>query len=374
MIFLLCSLNKIHCVIEAEADIDGIKYTGDNKFDIFHLDENLERKITPLDVEIKIVNLDIEEESSILDVKLYLLRNGTRIEEGSYAFADKVELQLSYDCDYGEYGAGSGSIVTLTRGEGEALVTGLPGSNDDIVSCILKVEGGLYYNDTYGSNSATKEVDISGGGKLDVTVTEAVVGNELKYTVSKNRQALSRNQLPSSSSLWLSNRHCMIDRLFLPEEKHRVYFLETVNSTTMQGNYFLLDTLLSIIENKSLGEGDKGCLLRAKFKESDVISVGASTFDVTDRKVEAPFTLNKSNATLSAASKYTGKVWVFENGSGTGLRYYSPIAAYLNASNMTAATKLKASADDNAGAATLAASQAYIVFAEVNGVLHVFPM
>lgn len=272
-------------------------------------------------------------------------------------------------------GAGAGSIVTLTRGEGEVLLTELPGSNDDIVSCILKVEKGLYYNDTYGSNEATQEFDILGGGELDVAVTEAVVGNELKYTVKikKNRQALIRNNLPSSSSLWLSNASCEVDLSFLSEEKHRVYYSETVNSTAMKGNYFSHDGLLRAVENKDLGKGNKGCLLRAKFKEPDIISVGASTFDIADQKVEVPFTLNKSNATISASSAYTGKVWVFENKSDIGRRY-SPIAAYLNASNVTSATKLKASAAANAGDASLDSGKKYIVFAEVNGVLHVFSM
>ena len=90
-------------------------------------------------------------------------------------------------------------------------------------------------------------------------------------------------------------------------------------------------------------------------------------------EIELPFTLNKSNATISASSKYTGKVWIFNYESGTGVRY-SPIVAYLNATDVTSATKLKASAETNAGNAQLDSSKKYIVFAEVNGVLHVFSM
>ena len=357
---------QINCSIDAEFDIDNVKYSGNSGFDFFEFEENIEKKITPLDVEIKMVNLDIQDEASIADLKFYLLRNGTRIEEGSYAFADEVNLSGNYSCDYGEYG--SIFNLTLTKGEGTLLLTDLPGRNDDIVSCTLKVEKGH----THGGNEATQEFDILGGGKLDITVVEAVVGSELKYTVKKNGQTIIRNNLPDSSSLWLHS-YCHISFSFLLEEKHRdhLYYHDTIYSTAMKGNYFFHDNVFDVIQNKNLGKGGKGCLLMAKLKEPGLISVGASAFDIADQKIELPFTLNKSNATISASSKYTGKVWAYPYDS---TKSSSNLVAYLNANNVTSATKLKASAETNAGNAQLDSSKKYIVFAEVSGVLHVFSM
>ena len=357
--------DQIHCLIEAESDIDNIKYSGFGDLYFIRHDENIERKLTPLDVEIKMVNLNIQDEASIADLKFYLLRNGTRIEEGSYAFADEVNLMVDYSCDYG--GLRGTYSVNLTKGEGSLLLTDLPGRNSDIVSCTLKVEKGY----SHGSNEATQEFDIVGGGKLDVAVTEAVVGSELKYTIKKDGQAIIKNNLPASSSLWLNQRNCSVDLSFLPEEKNRdrVYYYDKINSAVMKGNYFLHDNFFDVIQNKNLGKGAEGCSLIAKFKEPEAISVGAGTFDIADQKIELPFTLNKSNATISATNAYTGKMWIFTYESRS-----SSIVAYLNATNITSATKLKASAAANAGDAQLDSSKKYIIFAEVNGVLHAFSM
>ena len=70
-------------------------------------------------------------------------------------------------------------------------------------------------------------------------------------------------------------------------------------------------------------------------------------------------------------SGYSGKAWVFLYDS---TKSSSDLVAYLDADKVTSATKLKASAAANAGDASLNNSKKYIVFAEVNGVLHVFLM
>ena len=304
-----------------------------------------------------VVKLEIEptrgDTQSYADVTVTLVDKGDKeVKAGDSLFDEDVNVDVRWQCEGTE--RTEKIVVTAAQASAKHRVT-LPGvsSTSDAMSCTASALAWLNSTDV----ASTKEnvPFVLGDRVLDIFVQDATSTQALSYRVTENSQDLS-----TTVQLSITGNNC---GLLAQMAKSR----QTINYGTI-AKAEAKSSSSSNIEDRIflIGTGNSCKLLataESKTGESGSFSINAGN--------SPPFTLNKSNATLSASSEYSGKVWVFLYDS---TKSSSDLVAYLDADAVTSATKLKASDAANAGDASLNNSKKYIVFAEVNGVLHVFLM
>ena len=337
-------------------------------------------------ITLEFTNITPGDPDSTVDVKVSLLDNsGKLVKKGSSFFDEDVSGYIDWFCekeggsntqtdeDGNVTATGEGKIVeyTIAAGSAEGVVQINLGfshtAGDPALECSAKATASLQEQNEISSADTPF---ILGSLQLNVVVIKADLGKTLSYRVVENGTAVSDKVSlllsPTPTECWdlrlihfpsastSINYGLTIDDLVSSDDV-RLFLLE-IRSPNAAGCSIELTATTGSGNNKKMGKSNK-------------VEVAASP--------SPPFTLIKNDVhnpnygAISATSAYTGKVWVYHYDSA---KSSSDLVAYLNATNVTSATKLKASAAANAGDAELNASMTYIVFAEVNGVLHVFSM
>ena len=279
----------------------------------------------------------------------------TAVKKGDQPFDEKVDVSIMWECNKNINTYRSDTfVIDKNKASANHRIT-LPGvsGTSDALSCEAEARASINSSEI----AITKESVpfVIGDRVLDIFVQDATSTQAMSYRVTEDSQDLS-----TAVQISITGNNCGL--LIQMAKSYQTISYGTIDkaeaksssSSEIEDIIFLIGTgnsckLLAASESKT-GES-----------ESFAINTGNSP----------PFTLNKSNATLSASSGYSGKAWVFLYDS---TKSSSDLVAYLDADKVTSATKLKASAAANAGDASLNNSKKYIVFAEVNGVLHVFLM
>ena len=356
----------ISCELEAEANIT---YYIDPKREEGALVENshtftIETKTWEEAEYDYMVKLDIKptrgDNQSYADVTAAIVgKDGkTAAKKGDQPYDEAVDVDVHWGCgDISEtsYKSGREEVVVAANKASVTTRITLPGvsSTSDALSCVASASVSL--NDTIVATTKEDVPFVLGDRVLSIFVQEATNTQAISYSVSENNQELS-----GDVQLSISGAYCgMLLQLNAAHSK--------VNYGTIAKAKAKSSGSSPLAERIYLGGDGNACTLLATAGSK----TGSSSSFAINSGSSPPFTLNKNNATISASSKYTGKVYVYLYDS---TKSSSNLVAYLNASDVTSATKLKASAAANAGNATLNSSKKYIVFAEVSGVLHVFSM
>ena len=278
-------------------------------------------------------------------------KDNKAVKAGDDLYDEEVDVRVYWECE-GKFGSKNFKVAAGKASTAERITT-LPGvsSSSDVLNCTATAIA--YLNDSDVASTKEEVPFVIGNRVLNVLVVEATNTEPISYSVSENNQALS-------------------DKVKLSITSTNCGFLVQVNAARSKVNYGTIASAEPASSSSSdlakqifLSGSGQSCTLTASTKTK---TGSSGSFDITAGS-SAPFTLNKSKATLSASSKYTGKIWVYLYDS---TKSSSDLAAYLNAKDVTSATKLKDSAANNAGNATLDSSKKYIVFAEISGALRVF--
>ena len=374
-------MDGIECKVKGETIIPYIYTSGSTGREVTGREERTTLKIAIVsfyighsetkNITLAISNITPGDPESTLDVKVSLnAADGKPAKKGERLFDNDVAIDIHWFCTkeggtdekHDEQGnviarGKSGHtdlVIAAGKAEGTSRLTLFAHkSGDTAVECDIDATG--YISRKIAGKSASTPFVIS-NLSFTVAITDAESGKALQYRVLEDNRASAERV-----DLELAGGCSDMQLVHFPAGSTSITHARKITAlaSASDGRLFLLLTSGTACYNLKL-TATAGRGRARKWGQSATLN--------TASRVTVPFALNTA-AQLSAAASYSGKVWVFSYDTRTNS---SDLGGYLNANNVSSATKLKASAAANAGDLQSLARGSYIVFAEISSELRVF--
>ena len=320
-----------------------------------------------LNVKLEVTKITAGVSGSLVDMKVSVLKDGKPVKKGDAAFDLSFDLEIWWSYAKSNDIGNHKTVIKIDKDKGQAsAVFDFP--TQQTGSFLATSARGVPYRKTDIDGNVTTERSGSGNSPPIIGVSRIVIGERSYAITTELTVALTSKEESKPLVYRITDKGSgaeisTVDMNVYSGHKQNCANAQLVHLATNKGS-IKYGTWVDGVSGKSdghvfiVGSGTSCILMALAGKNVEKQHGESSGFSINT--ASAPFTITTQAQVTPKSGSFTGKISVFAvNDTGS-----SKLVGYLNASSITAATKLKASAANDANNVASLSAGKYMLLVE----------